>query len=324
MPVKRLKPLNDFAFQKVMGEKGDEKQLLAFLNAVLSPTGTGKLTGVRILQDKDLSPDVVGGKLGRLDVLAQLADRRWVNVEVQLKNEYNMEKRTLFYWASRYVRNFRSGDDYRDLLPVITINITGFECLLKVQDFHATFHLWEDHQKDFLLTDVCELHFLDMVKFRRYRREGKDFSLKNPLHRWLAYFDDNSSPELVEEVVKMDKAILLAQTKLEVIARNPELLRAYERYEKAASDWTSSINGARREGMQKGIQEGRKEGIQEGMQKGIQEGRKAGMQEGRKAGMQEGRKEEQREIARNLKKLGVAVEQIAQATGLSVKDIAQL
>ncbi|MDR1324657.1 MAG: Rpn family recombination-promoting nuclease/putative transposase [Treponema sp.] len=302
MEIKRLNPLNDFAFQKAMGEKGDEEQLLAFLNAVLSRTGKSNLTGVKILEDKDLPAEVVGGKAGRLDVLAQLADRRWVNVEVQLKNEHNMEKRTLFYWSSRYIRNFRSGDDYRELLPVITINITGFECLVKVKDFHATFHLWEDRQKEFLLTDVCELHFLDMVKFRRYQRAG--FSLKNPLDRWLAYFDDKSPPELIEEVVKMDKAILLAQTKLEVIARNPELLRAYERYEKMASDWTSSINGARREGIQEGMQKGRQEGIQEGMQKGRQEG--------------------QREIAVKMKRRGLSFDQIAEDTGLSVEDIATL
>jgi predicted transposase/invertase (TIGR01784 family) len=284
-----------------MGEKGDEEQLLAFLNAVLSRTGKGNLTKVDILEDKDLSAEIAGGKAGRLDVLGQLEDRRWVNVEVQLKNEHNMDKRTLFYWSSKYIRNFRSGEDYRELLPVITINITGFE-YLAVEDFHASFHLWEDRQKDFLLTDACELHFLDMVKFRRYRGRGEaaGFSLENPLHRWLAYFDGSSPPELIEEVVKVDKAILMAQTKLEVIERNPELLRAYERYEKAASDWTSSINGARREGEQKGIQKG--------MQKGIQKGRL----------------EEQREIARNLKKLGIPVEQIVQGTGLSAEEIAKL
>jgi predicted transposase/invertase (TIGR01784 family) len=48
----------------------------------------------------------------------------------------------------------------------------------------------------------------------------------------------------VEEVVKMDMAIQLAQDKMEMIARDPELLRAYEQYEKAASDWTTEINGA--------------------------------------------------------------------------------
>jgi hypothetical protein len=35
---------------------------------------------------------------------------------------------------------------------------------------------------------------------------------------------------------------------MDMIARDPALLRAYEQYEKAASDYTSGMNGARREG----------------------------------------------------------------------------
>jgi hypothetical protein len=34
--MERFNPLNDFLFLKYMGEKGDEEQLLAFLNAVLT------------------------------------------------------------------------------------------------------------------------------------------------------------------------------------------------------------------------------------------------------------------------------------------------
>jgi predicted transposase/invertase (TIGR01784 family) len=82
----------------------------------------------------------------------------------------------------------------------------------------------------------------------------------------------------------MDKAILMVQTKLEVIARNPEMLRAYEQYEKAESDWTSSINGAWRQGEQ---------------QKAV-------------------------EIARNLKATGDPVEKIARATGLTPKQVEEL
>jgi predicted transposase/invertase (TIGR01784 family) len=39
---------------------------------------------------------------------------------------------------------------------------------------------------------------------------------------------------------------------------------------------------------------------------------------------QDGRQEERQEIARNLKAIGIPVEQIAQGTGLSVDEIAKL
>jgi hypothetical protein len=90
--------------------------------------------------------------------------------------------------------------------------------------------------------------------------------------------------DLVEEVVKMDTAIQLAQDKMEMIARDPELLRAYEQYEKAASDWTTEINGARREA----------------------------------------HREEKTKIAKNLKSLAIPVDKITVATGLSPEEIAKL
>jgi predicted transposase/invertase (TIGR01784 family) len=244
MALTRLKPLNDFAFQKVMGETGCEPQLLSFLAAVLERTGK-KPGSVQILENRELPPDIAGAKAARLDVLARLAGGPLVNIEVQLKNEHNIGKRSLFYWSSGYVREFRQGDDYYNLLPVITINILGFG-YLAVKDFHTSFHLWEDREKGYMLTDVCELHFLDMVKFRKLKAGG-GYDRGNPLHRWLTWFDGGSPERQVEEVLKMDSGILMAQKKLEVIARDPELLRAYEGYEKAASDWTSSINGAKRD-----------------------------------------------------------------------------
>jgi predicted transposase/invertase (TIGR01784 family) len=50
------------------------------------------------------------------------------------------------------------------------------------------------------------------------------------------------------------------------------------------------------------------------------EGKKEGLQEGRKEGSQEARKE----IALKLRKRGVAVEQIAEYTGLTLKEIEEL
>lgn len=56
------------------------------------------------------------------------------------------------------------------------------------------------------------------------------------------------------------------------------------------------------------------------MEKGLQEG----LQEGLQKGKAEGRQEEKHSIALNLKKLGVSIEQIAFATGLSIEEIEKL
>ncbi|MDR0908333.1 MAG: Rpn family recombination-promoting nuclease/putative transposase [Spirochaetaceae bacterium] len=260
--TERLNPLNDFAFQKAMGEKGDEPQLMAFLNAVLERTGKGNIVELEILENKELPAEVVGGKMSKLDVLAKLADGTKVNVEVQIKNEYNMEKRSLYYWSLKFTREFTSGSDYSELTPVVTINIIDFEYFKSIKDFHTSFHLWEDNHKKVKLTDACEIHFLEMPKFRALQEQGKT-SFENPLHRWLAYFDKNSPQEVIEEVIKMDAAIQKAQSVMEKIQRDPALRRAYDQYEKAQSDWVSGINGAKREGIKIGEKRGEKRGRNE-------------------------------------------------------------
>ena len=70
-----------------MGEKGDEEQLLAFLNAVLGRTGDKKIKTVEILEDRMLTPEFLGDKASVLDVRAKTEDGTRLNIEVQLLSE---------------------------------------------------------------------------------------------------------------------------------------------------------------------------------------------------------------------------------------------
>jgi hypothetical protein len=49
-------------------------------------------------------------------------------------------------------------------------------------------------------------------------------------------------------VWRMDTAIQKAEERLVYVSSDKEVLRAYQMREMALSDWTSGINGARREG----------------------------------------------------------------------------
>ena len=57
---------------------------------------------------------------------------------------------------------------------------------------------------------------------------------------------------------------------------------------------------------------------------GREESHEEGREEGRKEGLVEGRQEEKRSIARNLKSMGLSVQQISQASGLTLEEIEQL
>ena len=79
---------------------------------------------------------------------------------------------------------------------------------------------------------------------------------------------------------------------------------------------------------EKYIVEGKRNGIIEGKKAGIQEGKKVGMRagiiEGKKVGIESGRREEKLKIAKSLKLMGLKVEDIVRATGLSKNEIEKL
>ena len=77
-------------------------------------------------------------------------------------------------------------------------------------------------------------------------------------------------------------------------------LRSYEQSINAYRDIKNSLDTAK------------KEGLAEGIEKGFTKGKT------------EGRVEEKKDIARNLKQIGLDVSKIAQVTGLSIEEIEQL
>jgi len=241
-PYKRLNPLNDFLFYKIMGEKGDEVQLLGFLNAVLGKTGEDRFTTVEIIENKYLSAKVIGDKSSVLDVRAVLQGKTKVNIEV--RNQYNMDRRSLFYWSREYSKSLKKGQDYKELPDVIAVNIVDFN-FPPVRNSHTRFHLREDVDHDLVLTDALEIHFLNMVQ---YRKQRKKILLDDPLNRWLVWLDSGSPPELIEEVAKMDVAIQAANERMVYVTEDEEAIRAYEMRQMALSDYNSSINYAREEG----------------------------------------------------------------------------
>ena len=62
----------------------------------------------------------------------------------------------------------------------------------------------------------------------------------------------------------------------------------------------------------------------EGLEQGRTEGETIGLKKGRSEGRVEGAAQEKREIAKNLKQLGLEYAQISQATGLTAEEIEKL
>lgn len=243
--MRKINPLNDFIFKKLFGEEDSKEMLISFLNAVLSKQQMKPLVDVEIIKNRELNRELIDDKMGILDIRAKLSDSTQVNIEVQLTNHGNMEKRTLWYWGRIFNEGIAKGDDYSQLTKVITINLLDFK-YIKVQKYHSTFHLWEDEALDCKLTDLIEIHFIELPKF--HEMPVKHYH-ENKLERWLAFFNKNISDTELEELIEMDADIRQAEEKIDYFSRDRETMAMYTARELALHDKTSMMNHAKNEGI---------------------------------------------------------------------------
>ena len=285
----RLKVKNDFIFQKIFGQNEHKEILISFLNAVLALAGEKRLMDIEIIENTRLKKDHIDDKLGVLDIRAKAITGEQFNIEVQLINQYNMDQRTLFYWSKLFSEQLKEGQPFQSLKKTITINILDFS-YIKVEHYHSVFHLWEDFHKECKLTDILEIHFLELPKFRKARPD-----LSKPLDRWLIFIED-SPKEVREMAIDKDPAIAKAEELLERLGSLDEVKRYYEAREMAIHDEVTRITGAKAEGRAEGLAEGEVEGILKG----------------------------KIETAQNLLSMGMIIQDIAAATGLAMEQIEQL
>lgn len=236
----RLKPVNDVVFKKLFGDKVRKNSLISFLNAVL----TEHVIDVEIQEEK-LDLDMIDDKLGILDIKAVLSSGEKVNIEVQQVNQYNMIKRTLFYWSKLYAENFKKREAYATLQKTITINILGYS-LFNRDAFHSSFHIYEDktHEK---LTDALEIHFIELPIFKKMEKD-----INSPLHRWLLFLTEPEDSDVLEAIMTMDDVIRETEGKLAELSADPETRRLYELREKKIRDDLSNLTGAKEEGKEEG------------------------------------------------------------------------
>ena len=246
--MRKVKPLNDFIFKKVFGEKGNEDILIAFINAVLKRTKKEPIVEVEIIDNKQLTKELILDKTGIIDVRAKTSKGENIDIEVQLTDQGNMDKRTLFYWGKMYLENIKQGQDYTSLEKVITINILDFE-FLGTENYQSSFHLWEDIEKDYMLTDVVEIHFLELPKFRK--KKDKEYR-ENAIERWLMFLEKDTPEATLKELMSLDTAIEKAEQKIEYLSSDEETMRIYYERERSLHERANMISSAEARGLEKG------------------------------------------------------------------------
>ncbi|RNB75960.1 Rpn family recombination-promoting nuclease/putative transposase [Brevibacillus invocatus] len=234
-----MNPIVDFVFKRIFGTEENKDLLLSFLNATLKPEEGKQLQEITLV-DPHINADQVGDKASILDVRGKTKTGEQINIEVQLHNKYDMEKRSLYYWAKMYEGQLAEGEPYRNLKKTVTISIVDFS-YLHSKSYHSVFRLREDTES-FVLTDNLEIHFLELPKLGFEHQETSDLLVK-----WLLFLKAESQTKL-EELAMSEPTIRKAVNVLEFLNQDKEARKLYEMREMALKDELNMIEGAKAEG----------------------------------------------------------------------------
>lgn len=234
-----LNPKIDFVFKKIFGSEEHPEVLISFLNAVLKQKN--KIVEVEI-KNSDIEKAYIEDKFSRLDVKAKTNNKEIINIEIQLKNEYNMIQRSLYYWSKLYEDQLNEGDRYDKLSRTICINILDFK-YLKNNRFHNGYRLKEIETNE-ELTDLQEIHFIEIPKLKKLSTEEEVIDM---LEGWVEFLRDPES-EVVRKLEMTTKEIREAKDELYRLSRNEKERELYFLREKSLKDEISALANAREKG----------------------------------------------------------------------------
>ena len=235
-----LDPKMDFVFKNIFGSEKHPNILISFLNATLKPKDL--ITEVEI-KNTDLNKGYIEDKFSRLDVKATTSNNEIINIEIQLKNEYNMIKRSLYYWSKLYSEQLNEGEDYSLLKRTICINILNFK-YLKTRMFHSVYRMKEIHTNE-ELSDIEEIHFIEIPKLE----DGSDE--KDMLVAWIEFLKNPESEKVRSLEMSVDE-IREAKDELIKMSNDDTQRELYEMRAKTLRDKISALNEAERKGIKKG------------------------------------------------------------------------
>ena len=205
----RINPKVDFAFKKLFGSEENKDLLLSLVNAVI---GEDNPLIDLILKNPYNLADYQAGKISILDIKACDEKGRWVNVEMQISQDLNFDKRAIYYWAKLVTEQLSEGMMFKELKKTYSINILDFNFVPDTDNFHNRYKIINlDTGKDDRLHDIFELHYLELRKFKKSYHD-----LANALDRWSVFLSraheldkDRLPKELIQDplIVKAIEAV---------------------------------------------------------------------------------------------------------------------
>src|SRR3712207_3349902 len=238
-----LSPKVDFVFKKIFGNEKHPEILISFLNAVMKPVNPIKKVKIN---NSDIEKEHIEDKYSRLDIKATTDTGEQINIEIQVKNEYNMIRRSLYYWSKMYEGQINEGDNYNKLSKTVCINILDFK-YLKNDRFHNGYRLKEITTNE-ELTDVEEIHFIELPKMRE---SNENEEVTDMLEAWIKFIN-NPSSKIVQKLEMDVEEIKQAKEELIRLSGDKKEVELYEQRKFAILDRVSDLENAEQKGLKKG------------------------------------------------------------------------
>lgn len=173
------------------------------------------------------------------------------------------------------------------------------------------------------MCDRLEFHFLELGKVDPNKPIEKMSQIER-LAVYLRYADDENYKDSVQEICESEEGIVMAENLYRTVTKEEREAAWAECRMMYQHDMASMREDARKAGLAEGLAEGRAEGRTQGLAEGHAEGHAEGLAKGEAIGLEKGAAQKQREIAKNLKDLGVGTDEIIKATGLSAEEVEEL
>ena len=226
--MSNISPRVDIAFKKIFGVEENKDLLISLINSIVSKED--QVIGVTLLNPynpKSFRKD----KLSILDIKAEGHDGKRFNIEIQISDEEDYDKRALYYWAKLYTEQLKVAEDYSKLSKAIGIHILNFTSIPEVDKYHNVFHITEKESGMLYFKDL-ELHTIELKKFTKDSNEELSdiiAKVKNSLDMWVAFltrYDLLKADNLPQAL--NDDSLRKAITVLDVMNFSPIEREAYE------------------------------------------------------------------------------------------------
>ena len=249
-----LNPKNDYVFKRIFGRQGNESITKDFLSATLNQN----ITDVALESDATLPNDILDDKVGILDVKAKIDGHINCDIEMQVVNKKNIEKRILFYCSKMYIQSIKSGKDYSTAEKSITILVSDYELdsLRDVKKYASKWNFREEEYSDVILTDAIEVIIIELSKFEKYKND-------TALASWVKFINNPKVIDMGNEEIRKAKKVLDELSQNEHERRLAELREKYIMDQKAieAAGYDKGLEDGQKQGIEIGTEQGRKQGI---------------------------------------------------------------